>query len=225
MDIFPTLADLAGIAVPPLCPENSSKVALCTEGVSLRPIFADPTHEVKRAAFSQYPHRANVNGSALSAAEIRFVAIGDEIVEDPLLLRWEDEEESAHCPGGSVLGTWVSKEVGMPGDGNNVFVFRNLSDGGGVMLDSSGCHQCGFESAAGRQSSTGVTLTLRFKPPSVEVDAMTGTLSINGNGSGSGSSCQLDWTSNSTSASGHWKPWFRQGHQPGLSRPRHDIVA
>ena len=64
VDIFPTLADLAGIPVPPLCPEDSSKVALCTEGVSLRPIFADPSHEVKRASFSQYPHRRNLDGSA-----------------------------------------------------------------------------------------------------------------------------------------------------------------
>ena len=213
VDIFPTLADLAGIKVPPLCPDNSSKIALCTEGVSLRPIFSDPTHEVKRASFSQFPHRANLDGSPMSAAaaaEIRFVATGDEIVED-LMLR---EEESGRCPDASVLGTWVSREVGAHTDANNVFIFRNHSDGGGgVTLDSSGCHQCGFESAAGRQTSTGVTLALHFKSPSIEVDAMTGILSSNG-------SCQLDWSSNSTSASGHWKPWFRQGHQPGPVHPR-----
>ena len=56
VDIFPTLADLAGVPVPPLCPPNASGVALCTEGASLRPIFEDSGSEVKRAAFSQFPH-------------------------------------------------------------------------------------------------------------------------------------------------------------------------
>lgn len=56
VDIFPTLADLAGIAVPPLCPPDSSGVELCTEGASLRPVFEDGSGEVKRAAFSQFPH-------------------------------------------------------------------------------------------------------------------------------------------------------------------------
>ena len=56
VDIFPMLADLAGIAVPPLCPQDSSGVELCTEGTSLRPVFEDSSAEVKRAAFSQFPH-------------------------------------------------------------------------------------------------------------------------------------------------------------------------
>jgi iduronate 2-sulfatase len=56
VDIFPTLADLAGIAVPPLCPQDSSGVELCTEGTSLRPVFEGSSAEVKRAAFSQFPH-------------------------------------------------------------------------------------------------------------------------------------------------------------------------
>ena len=194
VDIFPTLSDLAGIPVPPLCPEDSSKVALCTEGVSLRQIFVDPTHEVKRASFSQFPHSAG--------GMHQFVSIGDEMV--PLSqqhdsLRQQDEER---CLDGSVLGTWV--------EDSNVFVFRHLSDGN-VSLDISRCRQCGFESAAGHQTRSGVALTLHFKPPSTEVDSMTGILRND--------SCQLDWSSNSTSASGHWKPWFRQGHQPPPAPP------
>ena len=200
VDIFPTLSDLAGIPVPPLCPEDSSKVALCTEGVSLRPIFLDPTHEVKRASFSQYPHQANSDGSALSPATgtPELVSIGDEMV--PLLQHEEGplrQQEKSGCPEGSVLGTWVAEK--------NVFVFRNLSDEG-VSLDISRCRQCSFESAAGHRTRSGVALTLHFKPPSTEVDSVTGILRND--------SCQLDWSTNSTSASGHWKPWFRQGHQP-----------
>jgi iduronate 2-sulfatase len=40
VDIFPTLAELAGLSVvPPLCPVNSSLVKLCAEGVSAVPII------------------------------------------------------------------------------------------------------------------------------------------------------------------------------------------
>ena len=49
-------------------------------------------------------------------------------------------------------------------------------------------------------------LTLRFKPPSHEVDALVGLLR---NGS-----CELIWSTNSTSKSGHWSPWYREGHLP-----------
>ena len=87
------------------------------------------------------------------------------------------------CPA-SAIGTWVSREVGVSGDANNVFRLvvvsasrdENPGGGAGVMLDSSGCHQCSFSSAAGHQTTTGVALTLRFTRPSAEVDAMTGTL-------------------------------------------------
>eukprot|EP00039_Didymoeca_costata_P009230 m.121798 g.121798 ORF g.121798 m.121798 type:complete len:637 (+) comp14408_c0_seq1:78-1988(+) len=55
VDIFPTLADMAGIEVPPLCPVSSSTVSLCTEGISLRPLFEKVNATVKTASFSQYP--------------------------------------------------------------------------------------------------------------------------------------------------------------------------
>lgn len=42
VDIFPTLAELAGLPiVPPLCPVNSSLVKLCTEGVNVVPVIQD----------------------------------------------------------------------------------------------------------------------------------------------------------------------------------------
>jgi hypothetical protein len=172
VDLFPTLSDLAGIPVPPLCPENSSQIALCTEGVSLRPIFSNPAHAVKRASFSQYPHRAHLDGSALSPADTHFVTIGDETVEDVAAAPpWQGDTS---CPA-SALGMWLSQERHEDQVlRNNVFVLRsinNLSDGG-VTLDISGCHQCSFRSATGHQTDGGVTLTLHFSPPSTEVDAM-----------------------------------------------------
>ncbi|XP_060602272.1 iduronate 2-sulfatase-like [Ruditapes philippinarum] len=39
VDIFPTLAELAGVRVPERCPKNSADVILCTEGASLVPLI------------------------------------------------------------------------------------------------------------------------------------------------------------------------------------------
>lgn len=58
VDIMPTLIDLAmgPDAVPGACPGNSTGVALCTEGRSLREIMADPagTTNLRTASFMQY---------------------------------------------------------------------------------------------------------------------------------------------------------------------------
>ena len=48
VDIYPTLADLAGL---PLSPD--------LEGLSLKPVLNDPKASVKSAAFSQYPRSVN----------------------------------------------------------------------------------------------------------------------------------------------------------------------
>ena len=54
VDIMPTLADLAGITVPPLCATEAESLAtaLCTEGRSLAPLIdapAAPTAGVRSA--------------------------------------------------------------------------------------------------------------------------------------------------------------------------------
>ena len=56
IDIFPTLTELAGLPVPPLCPADSSKKQplVCVEGTSLTPLLHDPKKEWKKAAFSQF---------------------------------------------------------------------------------------------------------------------------------------------------------------------------
>ena len=55
IDIFPSLTDLAGIDVPPMCTENSPKSIACVEGSSVAPLLKDPDWEWKKAAFSQFP--------------------------------------------------------------------------------------------------------------------------------------------------------------------------
>ena len=63
VDIFATLADLAGIAVPPRCAteEQSQSLAVCTEGASLKPLIMPPAAvggdgdvSEKTAAFGQW---------------------------------------------------------------------------------------------------------------------------------------------------------------------------
>jgi iduronate 2-sulfatase len=59
LDLFPTLADLAGLASVPECPQDSGQTRLCTEGRSLAELVR--FGEVKSAkphypsALSQYP--------------------------------------------------------------------------------------------------------------------------------------------------------------------------
>ena len=55
IDIFPTLTELAGLPVPPLCPADTKQPLACVEGTSLTPLLNDPNQQWKKAAFSQYP--------------------------------------------------------------------------------------------------------------------------------------------------------------------------
>ena len=57
IDIFPTLTELVGLPVPPLCPadHNTKQPLVCVEGTSLTPLLQDPNQQWKKAAFSQYP--------------------------------------------------------------------------------------------------------------------------------------------------------------------------
>nr|KAG5703218.1 hypothetical protein BaRGS_034129 [Batillaria attramentaria] len=59
VDLFPTLAELAGLSVPAMCPLNSSNVETCVEGASLVPLIREAALNGsvawKDVAFSQYP--------------------------------------------------------------------------------------------------------------------------------------------------------------------------
>ena len=62
VDIFATVTELAGVAVPPQCSAQSSTVTLCTEGTSLVPLMTGDVPEGwKQAAFSQYPRECGGN--------------------------------------------------------------------------------------------------------------------------------------------------------------------
>lgn len=58
IDIFPSLSELSGLAVPPVCPEGNKDLLACVEGSSVAPLLKDPKQEWKKAAFSQYPRPA-----------------------------------------------------------------------------------------------------------------------------------------------------------------------
>ena len=55
IDIFPSVTELAGLEVPPQCPEDNKKLLTCVEGSSVAPLLKNPNIQWKRAAFSQYP--------------------------------------------------------------------------------------------------------------------------------------------------------------------------
>ena len=70
VDLFPTLAEAAGLSEVPLCPQNSSNVHLCSEGVSFMPLITNPTRQWKKAVFSQYPRMA-MDGTTVMGYSMR----------------------------------------------------------------------------------------------------------------------------------------------------------
>ena len=54
IDIFPSVTELAGIPVPPLCPADNKDLLTCVEGSSVVPLLKDPKQEWKKGAFSQF---------------------------------------------------------------------------------------------------------------------------------------------------------------------------
>ena len=59
IDVFPSVAELAGLEAPPMCPEGNHKLLTCVEGNSVVPLLNNPTQGWKKAAFSQYPRPAD----------------------------------------------------------------------------------------------------------------------------------------------------------------------
>ena len=73
VDLFPTLVDLAELPPTPLCPQNSSDIKLCTEGVSLMPLIQNPEIQWKPRVFSQYPRNdVTVMGYTLRDERYRY---------------------------------------------------------------------------------------------------------------------------------------------------------
>jgi|EP01043_Picozoa_sp_COSAG02_P002470 iduronate 2-sulfatase len=64
VDIYPTLTDLAGLPVVPRCPASrTDAIDACTDGVSLKPLWANPTASLHQQALSLYP-RPSMNDKA-----------------------------------------------------------------------------------------------------------------------------------------------------------------
>ena len=70
VDLFPSLAEAAGLPTVPLCPQDSRSVATCTEGKSFVPLMKDPSREWKSGAFSQYP-RMLIDGDMIMGYTLR----------------------------------------------------------------------------------------------------------------------------------------------------------
>jgi len=65
VDLFPTIVELAGLPSVPRCASDmltSRATLLCTDGSSIVPALHDPTVVLRRAAFSQVPRNAVVEG-------------------------------------------------------------------------------------------------------------------------------------------------------------------
>ena len=53
LDLFPTIAQAAGLEIPPSCPDNSENISLCVQGKSLLPLVKHPSKHIREAAFTQ----------------------------------------------------------------------------------------------------------------------------------------------------------------------------
>ena len=62
-DIYPTVAEAAGLAPPPICADLTDQTPICVHGVSAVPLAADPDQTWKGAAFQQYPQAPWTFGS------------------------------------------------------------------------------------------------------------------------------------------------------------------
>ena len=117
VDIYPTVADLAGVAVP-------SHI----EGVSLRPVLDDPDHVVMESALTQYPRTVNrqrLMGYSIRTDRYRFTRWvtrddHDEVVATELYDHREDPMENTNVAGdpanvgvvAELARQWVAKTRG-----------------------------------------------------------------------------------------------------------------
>ena len=74
VDIFPTISELAGISVPPLCrtEAESASLALCTEGVSLAPLVTAPEQQQRSGSAARAPTAAAAAAAARAKRRAEF---------------------------------------------------------------------------------------------------------------------------------------------------------
>ena len=129
VDVFATLADLAGIAVPPRCDtdEQSQTLAACTEGASLRPLIEAEEAESgggavreKAAAFGQWSlggHMGyNLYSTLEDGSEIRYT-------------EWTKYNQTSHGPvWDKVAGRELYNRSADPEESQNIAERAGLTD-------------------------------------------------------------------------------------------------
>eukprot|EP00118_Oscarella_pearsei_P017935 m.180700 g.180700 ORF g.180700 m.180700 type:complete len:558 (+) comp39259_c0_seq1:47-1720(+) len=74
VDMFPTLAEAAGLPAIPQCPQDSSNVLICHEGVSLMPLVSNPNQKWKTGGFSQFLKNRDTMGYSIRTDRFRYTA-------------------------------------------------------------------------------------------------------------------------------------------------------
>ncbi|KAK2161173.1 hypothetical protein LSH36_120g04027 [Paralvinella palmiformis] len=73
LDIFPTLIQAAGLPPLPKCPDRSSEIRACTDGVSLLPLIGHPKRYLKDAVFSQLARGRSLTEYAIRTNKYRLI--------------------------------------------------------------------------------------------------------------------------------------------------------
>ena len=88
VDLFPTLVELTGLPNVPLCPKDSRKVQVCTEGISMVPLMKNPKEDWKPRVFSQYPREGTrVMGYTMRSDQYRYT---EWVSFKGLMPNWDD---------------------------------------------------------------------------------------------------------------------------------------
>jgi len=122
VDIFPTLADLAGISVPARCdtPKMSQEAAACSEGASLKPLIGHSAAHGKTAAFGQWRLNGHMSYSLYTrledGTEVRYT-------------EWVKYDDQTHTPDWtSVQGRELYNRTADPNEDVSIHDNKGLAD-------------------------------------------------------------------------------------------------
>jgi len=104
VDIFPSLADLAGVNVPPRCANDSMSQThpSCTEGESLGPVIRGQSRVAKAAAFGQWPLKGK-KGKYMGYSMFTGLSDGSEVRYTEWVTYNESFVKSSHHPDWSTI--------------------------------------------------------------------------------------------------------------------------